>query len=350
MTDDETLETPPEHIVEFAVEASVCSPCRSKRGVAIFRGRNLVAHGFNYKPRHFECDGSEACKATCRDEAVHAEQQALLSAGVGASGALMLHVKTVEGRLVPSGGPSCVQCSKLALVAGIKAVWLYHESGWRCYPIEEFHEQSLARLRERAATHGADGNCSRCNESYPNHTPTCIHADYERETQAQLRERAVSPSVARQIDIPMSGNWDAHCDAVHDAIRAGDERIPRLGERAVSREPADPEQFIIPHLLKELKPDCCCAVCEVLRESCENGFDNQPSAVSRENGWQPIATAPKDGTRTDPPSTGSPQPQQRFARGMNADDHDLSCAIRTSRDGWDADCTCRAGSPQQEKA
>jgi deoxycytidylate deaminase len=134
---------PEAHIIDLAVEVSGWSPCRSKRGVAIFRGENVVTHGYNYKPRGFDCDGTEACKATCRNEAIHAEQQALLSAGRKADGADMLHVKTVNGQLVASGGPSCVQCSKLALACGIAGVWLYHAEGWRRYDMQTFHRLSL---------------------------------------------------------------------------------------------------------------------------------------------------------------------------------------------------------------
>lgn len=32
--------------------------------------------------------------------------------------------------------------------------------------------------------------------------------------------------------------------------------------------------------------------------------------------------------------------RERFPYGMNAADHAPTCEIRTSRDGWDADCTC----------
>jgi deoxycytidylate deaminase len=135
---------PPAHIVELAVQVAGWSPCRSKRGVVIFRGDDVVTHGYNYKPSGFDCDGSEACKSTCRKEAIHAEQQALLSAGTKASGADMLHVKAVDGALVPSGGPSCVECSKLAKAAGIAGFWLYHDQGWRRYDISEFHALSLA--------------------------------------------------------------------------------------------------------------------------------------------------------------------------------------------------------------
>lgn len=140
----ETLrQEPPPHIVKFAVKASQRSPCRSKRGVVLFVGDHVVTHGYNYKPRGFDCDGSELCKATCRAEAIHAEQQALLSAGPRAKWADLVHVKTVDGELVPSGGPSCVACSKLILVAGVVDVWLYQSDGWHCYTAQEFHRASL---------------------------------------------------------------------------------------------------------------------------------------------------------------------------------------------------------------
>ena len=133
---------PPKYAIDLAVEVSQWSPCRSKRGSVIFSGDSMIAHGHNYKPKGFECDGSEACKATCRTEAIHAEQHALLYARC-ARGAEMLHVKTVLGHLVPSGGPSCVQCSKLGLAAGVAGIWLYHEDGWTFYQAREWHALSL---------------------------------------------------------------------------------------------------------------------------------------------------------------------------------------------------------------
>lgn len=135
---------PAKHLIDLAIEVSGWSPCRSKRGVVIFDGENVIAHGYNYKPSGFDCDGSDRCKSTCRVEAVHAEQQAMMSVAVNKlRGADMLHLKTLAGELVPSGGPSCVQCSKLALVAGIAGVWLYHDTGWRRYEAAEFHRLSL---------------------------------------------------------------------------------------------------------------------------------------------------------------------------------------------------------------
>jgi deoxycytidylate deaminase len=142
--------SPPAHLIDLAVEVSQWSPCRSKRGVVIFNHDDVVSHGHNYKPAGFECDGTETCKATCRNEAIHAEQDALLAASNRARGAAMLHVKTINGQLVTSGGPSCVQCSKLAVAAGIVAVWLFHDNGWRRYVAREFHQQSLVANKETA--------------------------------------------------------------------------------------------------------------------------------------------------------------------------------------------------------
>lgn len=162
--------TPPEHIIQFAIEASLNSPCQSKRGVAIWAGDNLISLGWNHKPKPFVCDGSSACKANCSKDAVHAEQHALLCSR-SVRGDQMLHVKTVDGLLVPSGGPSCLQCSKLILAAGISYMWLYHEGGWRRYDPVEFHYMSGAyvpRIRaETTPTAPARKDASRYAEVQP---------------------------------------------------------------------------------------------------------------------------------------------------------------------------------------
>lgn len=142
-----------DRLVAIALEAASSSTCRSQRGAVAFtggelEGRELVAVGFNQKPG---CDGSERCKATCRREAVHAEQ-AMLASGVdlAAGGRVeVIHVKLAGGVLAVSGGPDCVECSKLLRFAGVIAVWLYHVDGWRRYPIEEFHRLSIEGDRMR---------------------------------------------------------------------------------------------------------------------------------------------------------------------------------------------------------
>lgn len=130
--------------VAIALEASTSSPCqKSKRGAVAFRDRELVALGWNHRPDGAACDGSERCRANCAREAVHAEQVLIVSTA-DLDGADVIHVKSIDGRLVESPGPKCVECSKLLTAAGAAAVWLYHLEGWRRYEIAEFHRLSLA--------------------------------------------------------------------------------------------------------------------------------------------------------------------------------------------------------------
>lgn len=147
--------------VAIALEAASSSTCRSQRGAVAFSGaeherRELVAVGFNQQPGG-PCDGSERCKATCRREAVHAEQALILSGiDLAAGGTVeVIHVKRAAGALAVSGPPDCIECAKLLRFAGVVAVWLYHADGWRRYPIAEFHQLSIAgeyarRRKDRA--------------------------------------------------------------------------------------------------------------------------------------------------------------------------------------------------------
>jgi deoxycytidylate deaminase len=141
---------PPLSAVDAAILSATESPCRSQRGAVIFqpatasRAGFIVARGFNAPPPPLRCDRSDRCRISCSRAAVHAEQRALLDAGRSAQFAEMLHVKVQEGELVASGPPSCVECSKLALAAGISGFWLYHAAGWAHYTMLGFHGISLA--------------------------------------------------------------------------------------------------------------------------------------------------------------------------------------------------------------
>ena len=143
---------------QWATEIGCKSPCtKSKRGVVIFSpprdrrqgGEDIWGEGYNAPPEPFRCDGSEACRAACGRICVHAEQAALLDFWRGRRDAQargdprwprlsdqwtrdegeaqleMLHVKVVNGEAVPGGPPSCVECSKLILASGLRAMWLY---------------------------------------------------------------------------------------------------------------------------------------------------------------------------------------------------------------------------------
>lgn len=151
--------SPPEAMIAAAIAASLNSPCRSKRGVAIWWPGfpTPVAVGWNDLPAG-GCDGSYECKATCARRAVHAEQRAIIAAD-RKLGTSMLHVKTTDGVLVASGGPSCVECSKLILVTGVAWMWLYHADGWRRYDALEFHRLSLAAHNLVERVDRAKENC-----------------------------------------------------------------------------------------------------------------------------------------------------------------------------------------------
>lgn len=138
--------------IEMAVTRPLCQ--KSHRGVILFHpDRDGCTLAVNGPPRGFKCDGSPACRAACRDVAVHAEARAIMDALehgtslrddlMGSAGWELLHVKVIDGAAVPSGPPSCVRCSALILEAGISKVWLLHEDGLKSYTAVEFHRLSL---------------------------------------------------------------------------------------------------------------------------------------------------------------------------------------------------------------
>lgn len=142
-----------DRVVAAAVAAGARSPCaKSKRGVALYDfalgEARVVARAWNSPPPGFACDGSAACRAACREVCVHAEIAALITAGPRARGRSLLHVKVVDGRAVPGGGPSCVGCSRAIVQAGIRTVRLLEERDgdvrWVAYSADEFHALSLA--------------------------------------------------------------------------------------------------------------------------------------------------------------------------------------------------------------
>lgn len=128
-----------------AIIAASHSGChKSQRGVVIFHRRfGLHTSGTNYPPSPFSCDGSKECRKACNKICIHAEQDALLKSGTPLLGYEMLHVKVVDDKAVPSGQPSCWQCSRLILAAKLRCMWLLHEDGLRSYMPLEFHALTL---------------------------------------------------------------------------------------------------------------------------------------------------------------------------------------------------------------
>jgi deoxycytidylate deaminase len=140
---------PPE-VLQVALEQSFQSVCLSQRGSVIWTENDrshptILGKGYN---RHvgLGCTRDAVCKANCCDKAVHAEQVALMDALWNSLHMLnkftyALHAKTVNEALVPSGPPSCEECSKMLLASPLRihGVYLYHEPGWVLYPMKQFH-------------------------------------------------------------------------------------------------------------------------------------------------------------------------------------------------------------------
>jgi len=139
-----------------AINAAQQSPCvKSQRGVVLWRRASegkrglYLAAGFNHPPAPFRCDGSVACREACNKVCIHAEADALLKTPTrvpdrwSLTECEMLHIKVVKGHATASGQPTCWQCSRLVLGAGLKAMWLFHKSGLQSYTPEEFHRLTL---------------------------------------------------------------------------------------------------------------------------------------------------------------------------------------------------------------
>lgn len=174
------MDKPPDSVIEVARQMAVLSPCqKSKRGVVIYHPdppkpyeQNFIAgDGYNGHPSNpfARCDGSEACRRDCAKLCVHAEARALLYARDWCNDRfheryipdakipnymmpklVMVHVKVVDTIVVAGGGPSCWQCSRDILEAGIAGVWLYEQPidrsafpAWRFYTAIDFHRATL---------------------------------------------------------------------------------------------------------------------------------------------------------------------------------------------------------------
>lgn len=155
---------PPDEAVEAALAAARKSPCaKSQRGVSAYllldaapAPITVVATGFNGPPGTIPCDGSDACRASCKQRCVHAEMRALRQV---ATMPLRHRVSLVHveldgaGALVAGGGPSCWQCSREVLDVGVAGVWLYQYgvigprglvgSAWLFYEALDFHQMTL---------------------------------------------------------------------------------------------------------------------------------------------------------------------------------------------------------------
>lgn len=172
------MTAPPDHVIRAALAAAAqLSPCRSKRGVALFDPRTGAHRGSGHNgPPGGSCPGRAICAGTCGQRSVHAKVRALRDAmrvwipnfGSGEPGTLdLVHVElAADGSVVACSGPSCPGCAAQIFDVGfVGGVWLY-EMGvpadefaeaarlgiavlmrpfWRRYTAEEFYRVTLER-------------------------------------------------------------------------------------------------------------------------------------------------------------------------------------------------------------
>jgi len=163
-------------MIDHALAVAAHSPCRSKRGVALFDMRTgaFRGDGFNSPPRPYGCPGREICAGTCGQRSVHAEVRALREASKFIANGHppgpydLIHVELAsDGSVVACDGPRCVPCAVHIIEAGfVGGVWLYERAGcsycevggvpldrqcprgaggWRRYTSDEFHRITLQR-------------------------------------------------------------------------------------------------------------------------------------------------------------------------------------------------------------
>lgn len=131
-----------ETAAEEARKIGAKSPCqKSQRGVVLVTAHGFMMGACNAIPI-VGCLGRERCGDKCAKVAVHAEERVLLMAGQMAQDSEIVHLKVMDGLPVASGPPSCAQCSRLMLSAGVAGVWLLHDK-WTRYTAIDFHRRTL---------------------------------------------------------------------------------------------------------------------------------------------------------------------------------------------------------------
>jgi hypothetical protein len=175
---------PPQFAIDAAIAVGWASPCaKSKRGVVLYNDEDtdrwaagsaevydlnalIAGVGFNGPPPGFKCLGADKCGEDCARLCLHAEDRAIRTAGIAddVQDLVLVHVKVVDGELVPGKRPCCEACSKVIVEVGLKGVWLYEEVGamamggggvaprsvafgeWRFYDAVSFHLTTLDNL------------------------------------------------------------------------------------------------------------------------------------------------------------------------------------------------------------
>jgi deoxycytidylate deaminase len=148
------------HYLELAAKEAIKSTCKkSQRGAVVVEPDYYLGLGYNKVTDEIFCnpcirehiqDNSsvEQCSA------IHAEQMAIFKAAIycrnaDLSGSRLYHIKVKDGKMVPSGKPSCTVCSRMIVESGISEVVLWHPEGYAIYDSKEFNELSFKYLTKK---------------------------------------------------------------------------------------------------------------------------------------------------------------------------------------------------------
>jgi deoxycytidylate deaminase len=122
---------------ECAIYARENSTClKSRCGAVIEFDGEIISRGANHRPDNtmpkLYIKDISSRKSYTSDEhcCIHAEQDAIMAATKPLPGSRMFFTRIDRsGRAVPVGAPKCTDCSKLALLAGIKVWVLFIKAG-----------------------------------------------------------------------------------------------------------------------------------------------------------------------------------------------------------------------------
>ncbi len=150
ITDEKEIEEIKKYMNLAAEEAKKSTCKKSQRGAIIVKDNQIIGRGYNKVTLEKLCNPCirENIRDNSRVElcsAIHAEQMAIIDAvnnGKSLDGSKMYHIKVKNGKMKPSGKPSCTVCSRMLYEAGIKFV-LWHENGYAIYSPEELNELSF---------------------------------------------------------------------------------------------------------------------------------------------------------------------------------------------------------------
>lgn len=150
-----SLNWPIEHrkyLIECVRLAQLATCQRSKCGsVVVAPNKTIIGRGFNSPPANLEsqrrCRKSKDeldLKITDKTCCIHAEQRAILDAvrttpSKIIGGRIYFIRLGDDGNPAPAGQPYCTICSKLALDVGITEFCLWHDSGVKIYPTQDYN-------------------------------------------------------------------------------------------------------------------------------------------------------------------------------------------------------------------